>query len=183
MTEKEKMIQGLPYFPGVKELQQERDYAKNLCFELNATNPIKRQERLDIIKNLFGHVGDHALIESSFYCDYGYNIFVGNYFYSNHNCVILDCAKVTIGDHVLFGPNVGLYTASHPLNAFERNDGIEYAHPINIGNNVWIGADVTIVGGVTIGDNVVVGAGSVVTKDIPSNVLAYGNPCKVIQNI
>ena len=118
-------------------------------------------------------------IESNFFCDYGYNISVGENFYANHNLVILDGAKVEFGDNVFVGPNCGFYTAGHPIDIKSRNEGIEYAKPIKVGNNVWFGGNVSVMPGVTIGDNVTIGAGSVVTKDIPSNCVAYGNPCKV----
>ena len=118
-------------------------------------------------------------IESNFFCDYGYNISVGENFYANHNLVILDGAKVEFGDNVFIGPNCGFYTAGHPIDIKSRNEGIEYAKPIKVGNNVWFGGNVSVMPGVTIGDNVTIGAGSVVTKDIPSNCVAYGNPCKV----
>ena len=123
------------------------------------------------------------MIEPNFYCDYGYNIEIGENFYSNHNLVILDPAKVIFGDNVFIGPNCGFYTASHPLEAEERNKGIEMAKPIKVGNNVWFGGNVTVLPGVTIGDNCVVGAGSVVVKDIPANSVAVGNPCKLIRTI
>ena len=122
---------------------------------------------------------ENVQIESNFFCDYGYNISVGENFYANHNLVILDGAKVEFGDNVFIGPNCGFYTAGHPIDIKSRNEGIEYAKPIKVGNNVWFGGNVSVMPGVTIGDNVTIGAGSVVTKDIPSNCVAYGNPCKV----
>lgn len=183
MTEKEKMINGEYYFSSDEQLSKEREYAKDLCFRFNNLIPSNRTQRLEIIHKLLKKTGQNAWIESSFYCDYGYNISVGNNFYSNHNLVILDCARVEIGENVLIAPNVGIYTAEHALDTKERMQGYEYAKPITIGNNVWIGANACILGGVTIGDNTIIGAGSIVTKDIPSNVLALGNPCKVIKNI
>ena len=128
-------------------------------------------------------MGKEFYIEPPFHCDYGYNISIGQNFYSNYNCTILDCAQVTIGNNVLFGPNVSLFTAGDPIHPAPRNEGIEYAFPITIGNNVWIGGGVIVNPGITIGDNVVIGSGSVVTKDIPSNVIAVGNPCKVLKEI
>lgn len=122
-------------------------------------------------------------MEQPFYCDYGYNISVGDRFYANHNLVILDEAEVTFGDNVFVAPNCAFYTAGHPLDAVERNRGIEYARPITVGNNVWIGGNVCVLPGVTIGDNCVIGAGSVVVKDIPANSVAAGNPCKVIKTL
>ena len=134
------------------------------------------------MKKLLGKTKDKFTILSPFWCDYGYNIEIGENFFVNHNCVILDCAKVTFGDNVFVGPDCGFYTAGHPLDYEIRNQGFEYAYPIKVGDNVWIGAGVRVMPGVTIGDNVVIGGGSVVTKDIPSNKIAYGNPCKVIRD-
>ena len=141
-----------------------------------------------------GSTKNNVWIESNFQCDYGYNISVGENFYMNHNCVILDGGKVEFGDNVFIGPNCGFYTAGHPIDAKLRNKGLEYVKPIRnkgleyvkpikVGNNVWFGGNVVVLPGVTIGDNVVIGAGSIVTKDIPSKVVAYGNPCKVIRKI
>ncbi len=183
MNEKEKMISGLMYNPNTEDLINDRARAKDLCFKFNALPPSEREARKNIIKQLFSKTTDEFLIESSFYCDYGYNIEIGNNFYTNHNCVILDCAKVTFGDNVFIGPNCGFYTAIHPIDTEERNSGIESAKPISIGNNVWIGGNVTVLPGVTIGDNTVIGAGSVVTKNIPPNVVAVGNPCRSIKQI
>ena len=184
MREKEKMIAGLAHNPiEDKELVKERKYCKNLCFEYNNTKPDKTAKRTKILKKLLGKTGKNILMEQPFHCDYGYNIEVGENFYSNHNLVILDPAKVTIGDNVFIGPNCGFYTPEHPLDAENRIKGFEYAYPIKIGNNVWLGGNVTVLAGVTIGDNTVIGAGSVVTKDIPANVVAVGNPCKVIKEI
>ncbi|MNY21902.1 putative acetyltransferase [compost metagenome] len=123
------------------------------------------------------------LIEQPFMCDYGYNIEIGKNFYSNHNLIILDAAKVTFGENVFVAPNCSFYTAGHPVNFAERNEGLEYAHPITVGNNVWIGGNVVVLPGVAIGDNSIIGAGSVVNKSIPENVIAVGNPCKVVKTI
>lgn len=183
MTEKEKMINGELYLSFGEELLKERQDAKELIFDFNTLRPTKIEERNEIIAKLFGEIGKGFFIEPPFRCDYGYNISVGKNFYSNYNCIILDCAKVTIGDNVLFAPNVSLFTAGHPIDAEIRNSGVEYAFPITIGNNVWIGGGVIVTPGVTIGDNVVIGAGSVVTKDIPAGVIVVGNPCKVIREI
>jgi acetyltransferase-like isoleucine patch superfamily enzyme len=136
-----------------------------------------------LIKNIFGKTGVQVIVESNFWCDYGYNISVGENFYMNHNGVILDCAKVEFGDNVFIGPNCGFYTAGHPIEIDMRNEGLEYAKPIKVGNNVWIGGNVVVLPGVTIGTNVTIGAGSVVTKDIPSNCVAYGNPCRVVKEL
>ncbi|GAK40814.1 sugar O-acetyltransferase [Paenibacillus urinalis] len=183
MNAKEKMLNQEFYIPWDKELTDDRERAKDLLFELNKIAPSKREERNHIIQKLIPFIGENPWIESPFNCDYGYNMTIGNSFYANTNCTILDCAKVTIGNDVLFGPNVSLYTPNHAFDAGERKMGYERSLPITIGDNVWLGGSVTIVGGVTIGDNTIIGAGSVVTKDIPANVIAAGVPCKVIRPI
>ena len=184
MTEKEKMLEGEIYNPNYdEELIKERAYAKNICFEYNNLNWDKLEKREELIKKLFGKIGSNFVIEPNFWCDYGYNIFIGKNFYANHGLVILDGGKVEVGDNVFIGPNCGIYTATHPIVDIEsRNKGLEYTKKIKIGNNVWLGGNVVILPGITIGDNVTIGAGSVITKDIPSNVTAVGNPCKVIKN-
>ena len=183
MSEKEKMLNGKLYNSNVDELLKERLYAKDVIFEFNMLLPSEKIKRNQIIKGLFGKIQSNFHIESPFYCDYGYNIDIGENFYANHDCIILDCAKVTIGDNVMFGPSVHAYTAGHPVHFEVRNMALEYAFPITIGNNVWIGGNSVINPGITIGNNVVIGSGSVVTKDIPSNTIAVGNPCKVIRKI
>lgn len=184
MTEKEKCMQGLLYDANYDpELLADREKAKELLYDYNHLRPSQQEERTNLLKRLLGKTGETLLIEQPFACDYGYNIEVGENFYANVNLVILDGAKVRIGDNTFIAPNVGIYTAGHPLDAERRNQGLEYAYPITIGNNVWIGAGVSILPGVTIGDNVVIGAGSVVTKDIPSNSLAVGTPCRVLRQI
>lgn len=183
MTDKDKMLSGKPYKASGEELFGERQHAKELLFDYNSLRPNEIEKRNEIIKKLFGKVGDDFLIEPPFRCDYGYNIFIGKNFYANYNCTILDCAKVTIGDNVLFAPNVSLFTAGHPIHFEPRNAGFEYAFQINIGNNVWVGGGVIINPGITIGDNVVIGSDSVVTKNIPSDSLVAGNPCRVIREI
>lgn len=183
MDEKEKMLKGLGYYAFDKTLTEERAYAKDLCFQYNALPPSKKEEKTEIIKKLFGKTAENFLIESNFFCDYGYNIEIGKNFYINHNCVMLDCCKITFGDNVFIGPNCGFYCAIHPLDSESRNTMLEYARPITIGSNVWFGGNVTVLPGVTIGDDTVIGAGSVVTKDIPKNVIAAGNPCKIIREI
>jgi maltose O-acetyltransferase len=178
-TEKDKMISGEPYMSNDIQLTQERKRAKVLCFRYN-----QEVENLNkgLLSELFGYATD-AYLEPPFYCDYGYNIKAGANFYANHNLVVLDCAPVTIGDNVFIAPNVVISTATHPVEALVRNSGLEYAKPIRIGNNVWIGASVTILPGVDIGDNVTIGAGSVVTRSIPDNCVAVGNPCRVIRTL
>ena len=183
LTQKERMLAELPYKAWLDGLTQEREKCQRACFELNGICPTEREKRKMKIKEIFGKTGNDIHVESPFYCDYGYNIEVGESFYSNYNCVILDTAKVTIGDSVMFGPNVSLYTAGHPLHPESRNSGYEYGISIKIGNNVWIGGNTVVTGGVTVGNNCVIGAGSVVTKDIPDNSLAVGNPCRVIRQI
>ncbi len=184
MTEKEKARLGLLYDANYdEELLAERRRCKELCFQFNQLSPLKELEQKEIIGKLFGKTKENFCVTAPFYCDYGYNIEIGENFYSNHNLVILDGAKVKIGDNVFIAPNCCITTAGHPINIDERNRGLEYAYPIKIGNNVWIGAGANILPGVTIGDNVTIGAGSVVNKSIPANSIAVGNPCKVIKTI
>lgn len=183
MTEKEKMLAGRPYKSMGKELTDERLTAHELTYDFNHSRPSEMEKRNEIILKLFENIGKNFYINPPFYCDYGYNISVGDNFYANFNCIFMDCAQITIGNNVFIAPNVGIYTAGHPIHYEPRNAEIEYAFPIKIGSNVWIGASVIICPNVSIGDNVVIGAGSVVTKDIPSNTIAMGNPCKVIREI
>lgn len=184
MTEKEKCRLGLLYDANYDaEILADREKAKELLYEYNLLRPSQKEEKKQLLQLFLGKTGGNVIIEPPFACDYGYNIEVGENFFANMNCVILDGAKVQIGDNVFIAPNVGIYTAGHPLDVEQRNKGLEYAYPVTIGHNVWIGAGVNILPGVTIGDNVVIGAGSVVVKDIPSNVLAVGNPCKVLRKI
>ena len=183
MNEKEKMLNGELYNPLLDGLAEERLNAKSLCFEYNSTEPANIEKREAIMRKLLGKFGDNFLIEQPFQCDYGYNIEIGENFYANHNLIILDPAKVTFGDNVFLGPNCSFYTPEHPIDAKTRNSGLEYAKPIKIGNNVWFGGGVNVLGGVTIGDNAVIGAGSVVVKDIPANSVAVGNPCRVIRTV
>lgn len=184
MNEKQKMLNGYIYKPFMDDgLTQDRFSAKTLCFEFNNTPPAELEKRKLIIKKIFGKTKENFHIESNFYCDYGYNIEIGENFYVNHNCVILDCAKVKFGDNVFIAPNCGFYTAGHPLDKEMRIGGEEFAYPITVGNNVWIGGHVCVMPGVTIGDDTVIGAGSVVTKNIPSGVVAVGNPCRVLREI
>ena len=183
MTEREKMLAGVGYDASDDDLKAARMRAKMLCRKFNDLMPDQRAERVAVLKELLGKTCSNVWIEQPFMCDYGENIEVGENFYANYNLVVLDCAKVTIGDNAFIAPNVGIYTAAHPIIAEQRSKGGEYALPITIGNNVWIGGGVQICPGVTIGDNTVIGAGSVVTKDIPSNVVAAGVPCRVIREI
>lgn len=184
MTEKEKALAGMLYAADKDpELCADRKRCKTLCYKLNQLPPTDRAERKKLIQQLFGETGESFVIEPYFWCDYGYNITIGEDFYMNHNCVILDCARVTFGDHVFIAPNCGFYTAGHPLDAETRNSGLEFAKPITVGHNVWIGGNVTVLPGVTIGDGAVIGGGSVVTKDIPPGVIAVGNPCRPLRKI
>ena len=184
MTEKDKMLAGMIYDANYDPaLIEERQKCKLLCREYNNLLPTDMDARTTHLRKMLGSTGENILIEQPFYCDYGYNIRVGENFYANFNMVILDGAPVTFGDNVFVAPNCGFYTAGHPLDYAERNKGLEYARPISIGNNVWIGAQVCVLPGVTIGDNCVIGAGSVVTKDIPSHSVAVGNPCRVIKTL
>ena len=182
-SEKAKMISGKPYKAFGDELLKERQYAKEQVFKFNSFRPNEITQRNEVLKKLLGKTKSTFFIEPPFRCDYGYNIEIGEKFYSNYNLIILDCAKVIIGDNVLMGPNVTIYTAGHPLHYEKRNQEYEYAFPISIGNNVWIGGNVVINPGIIIGDNSVIGSGSVITKDIPSDVIAMGNPCKVLREI
>ena len=181
MTEKEKMLQGLLYDASSEELTQERIAAKKLCFAYNQTPPSDETRQRELMRRLLGVAGERFAILAPFWCDYGWNITIGEDSFANHNTVILDCAKVTFGDHVFVAPNCGFYTAGHPLDTERRNQGLEYARPITVGDNVRIGAGVQVMPGVTIGSNVVIGGGSVVVKDIPDGVLAVGNPCRVVR--
>lgn len=184
MTEKEKAKWRKLYDANYdKNLLEERKKAKQICYEFNMLPPLEEKKGKEILRELLGETKENFTITSPFYCDYGYNIKLGENFYSNHNLVILDGAAVNFGDNVFIAPNCCITTAGHPLDVEQRNLGLEYAYPIEIGNNVWIGANVTILPGVTIGDDVVIGAGSVVNRDIPKRAIAVGNPCKVLRKI
>lgn len=183
MSEKEKMLKGEPYFSFGEELAGERLRAKEQVFEYNNSRPADVARREEILREMFGFIGEKFYIEPPFRCDYGYNIHWGEGSYANYNLVILDCNRVTIGRQVLIGPNVSIYTAGHPVDPVIRSQDIEFAHPVTIGDRVWIGGGAIINPGVTIGENSVIGAGSVVTRDIPANVVAVGNPCRVIRVI
>lgn len=182
MTEKEKMLSGQIYSAVDKELLDELYATKEVVQRYNSLSPLDNAGRLELLKRLLGHIGDDAvIINQPFYCDYGKQISVGKRFFANFHFTVLDEATVTIGDDCFIGPNVSIYTACHSTDPIERNTRQEWAEPVTIGNNVWIGGSVTILPGVTIGDNVTIGAGSVVTKDIPSCTVAVGNPCRVIK--
>jgi maltose O-acetyltransferase len=182
-SEKEKMLAGELYNPLDKELSIERNKTRLLFKELNDTNDSEGKKRKQILKQLIPSSSGKVWIEPPFYCDYGSNITIGKKVFLNFNCVILDVVPVTIGSRTMIGPNVQIYTATHPMNHKERAAGLESGKPIHIGEDVWVGGSAVICPGVRIGDRSVVGAGSVVTKDIPSDVFAAGNPCKVIRII
>lgn len=183
MTEKEKMLAGELYEGNSEELVKQLYQAQDMCYEYNKILPSKVEERNQFMRKILGKMKGNFLIEQPFMCDRGYNIEIGENFYANHNLIILDENKVRFGDNVFVAPNCAFYTAGHPLDFNTRNQGLEYAKPIEVGNNVWIGGNVVVLPGVKIGNNCVIGAGSVVTKDIPDNSVAVGNPCKVIKAI
>ncbi|MSS78007.1 sugar O-acetyltransferase [Anaerococcus sp. AGMB00486] len=184
MREFEKMLKGEIYDANYdKEILKLRLKAKDICFEYNNTMPSDEKKKLEIIDKLQIKHGKNIEIVSPFYCDYGFNIEVGENFYANHKLIILDGAKVKIGKNVFIAPNVTISTAGHPIDYKRRNEGLEYAKSVEIGDNVWIGAGVIINPGVKIGDNTVIGSGSVVTKDIGDNTVAFGNPCREIRKI
>lgn len=177
------MIAGELYDPLDAQLSEERLIARLLIKELNDSREDQTAERLRILRELIPHAGEGLWLQPPFYCDYGYNISLGDKVFFNFNCVVLDVAPVTIGSRTLLGPNVQLYTATHPMEHQQRAAGLEFAKPITIGEDVWIGGSVVICPGVTIGDRSVIGAGSVVTKAIPADVFAAGNPCRVIRSL
>lgn len=183
MTQKERMLAGLPYRANDPELKQMRAENKLRVAQYNQLTRNQEQEMDQLIKEILGGTGKEILVEPPIHFDYGRNTTVGERFFANYNLTVLDVCPVTIGDNVMIAPNVSLYGAGHPIHPDARNSGYEYGAPITIGNNVWIGGSVCVLPGVTIGDNVVIGAGSVVAKDIPDNVIAVGNPCRVIRPI
>jgi len=183
MNQRERMLAGLPYKAWLDGLEEERFACKLKIYDFNNLSPNLNESATLMLKNILGKTGENIWIEAPFHCDYGWNIEVGENFFANYNLTILDVAKVTIGKNVQMAPNVSIYTAGHPIHPDTRNTGYEYGIPISIGDNVWIGGNVVILPGVKIGDNVVIGAGSVVTKDIPDNVIAMGNPCKIVREI
>ncbi|MDD3186234.1 MAG: sugar O-acetyltransferase [Anaerostipes sp.] len=184
MTEKQKMQKQMLYDANYdKTLLEERARAKDVCYDFNQLRPSQTEEQTELLKKLLGKTKGEFCIVAPFWCDYGYNIEIGENFFANHNTVILDGGKVQFGDNVFIAPDCGFHTAGHPIDFERRNKGLEYAYPIKVGDNVWIGAGVQVMPGVTIGNNVVIGGGSVVLKDIPDNCVAAGNPCKVIRPI
>ncbi|QEI08577.1 sugar O-acetyltransferase [Pigmentiphaga aceris] len=184
MNESEKAAAGLLYDANYNvELLHQRNHAKGQLFDFNHTHPAQADRRREILRSLLGKTGENFTIEPPFNCDYGFNISLGENFYANVGLVILDCAKVTIGSNVFIAPNVGIHTAGHPMDVGRRNQGLEYALPILIEDNVWIGAGVQILPGVRIGAGSVVAAGAVVNRNVPPGVLVAGNPAKVIRPI
>ena len=182
-TEKEKMLAGELYNAADPELVLERQHARHITSIYNDSFPDSPDQRNLLLKKLLGTCGQNVVIEPPFYCDYGANILLGDGVYFNFNCVVLDICPVTIGHRTMFGPNVQIYTATHPIDAQSRATGLELGKPITIGADVWVGGAAIINPGVTIGDRSVIGAGSVVTRDIPAGVFAAGNPCKVIRKL
>lgn len=183
MTEREKMLSGELYLATDYDLMESLVKTKDMCWEYNNLRPSLEKERNEMLRKILGQADEDTFIVQPFYCDYGTQIKVGKRFFANFNFVVLDEAYVTIGDDCFIGPNVSIYTACHSTDPKERNTRQEWAKPVSIGNNCWIGGSVTILPGVTIGDNVTVGAGSVVVKDIPSNSVAVGNPAKVVKRL
>ena len=183
MNHKERMLANLPYKAWLDGLSEERLENKKKIFEYNHLEPGNPEKKDKLIKSILGKTGEYINIEPPFYCDYGYNIEIGENFFANYNFTVLDVGKVRIGANVQFGPGVSIYTAGHPIHPDSRNSGYEYGIDITIGDNVWIGGSACIMPGVTIGNNVVIGAGSVVTKDLPDDVIAVGNPCRIVRKI
>lgn len=183
MTEWERMVAGEIYFPGDTALLEARQQARVLCRQYNDALPEEDELREEILHRLLGSVGKDCWIEPTLRCDYGCNITVGDTFYANYDCVFLDAAPITIGNNVLVAPRVCFYTAGHPIAPSVRNTGLEFAAPITVEDDVWIGGNVTVLPGVTIGKGTIVAAGSVVTKDLPAGVIAAGNPCRVLRAI
>ena len=181
-TEREKMLAGEMYDPLDHELVAARTRARDLCWSLNATRDAQEDERRGILRQLFARGGDTVWMQPPFYCDYGTNIELGERVFFNFNCVVLDVCRVSIGDYTLFGPAVQVYTPMHPMDAAQRRKE-EYGKPVDIGSDVWIGGGALILPGVTIGPRSVIGAGSVVTRDVPADVFAAGNPCRVVREI
>ncbi len=182
-TEKHKMLSGQLYNASDPDLIMERQKARLLLKQLNDSGDDQPDVRKRLLKDLLPFQGENLWIEPPFYCDYGSNIIIGSKVYFNFNCTILDVMKVSIGDNVLFGPSVHIYTALHPINWKDRATGLEFAKPVTIGSDIWFGGGVIVCPGVVIGDRSVIGAGSVVTRDIPADVFAAGNPCRVIKSL
>lgn len=183
MTERERMLSGQLYDAGDETLTAARGRAKRLTWRYHQLDPTDWDSRTQILQELLGHLGEDSWIEPPFRCDYGTQISIGDHFFANYDCIFLDVAPITIGNRVMFGPRVCLYTAGHPLDAATRNTGLEFGKPIAIGDDVWLGGNVVVLPGVTIGAGTVVAAGSVVRRDLPPHVMAAGNPCQVLRSI
>lgn len=183
ITEKQKMLAGDLYVPNDPELLKEREVARIKTHEYNRTTDVEKTRRVQLLKDLLGSTGENVYMEPNVRVDYGYNIHVGDNFFANFDCTILDVCEVRFGSNCMLGPGVQIYTATHPIDPTKRNSGQEYAKSIHIGNSVWIGGNSIINPGVTIGDNAIIASGSVVTKDVPSNVIVGGNPAKIIKKI
>jgi len=183
MTERQKMLAGQLYDGSDKELVGLRERARQITGAYNSTRPAERDVRRALLNRLLGKMGPRIEIEPPFRCDYGTNIILGDNFYANFGCVLLDVAEIRIGDNVMLAPNVQIYTAHHPLDVKTRVAMLELGTPITIGHNVWIGGGAILLPGISIGDNTVIGAGSVVTRDVPANVIAAGNPCCVLREL
>lgn len=183
MSEKRKMLAGELYRATDSELVADHLRAQALLERFNATRAIETEERIALLTELFGAFGSGSMLKPSFHCDYGFNITVGRNFFANYDCVFLDCNRIAIGDDVQIGPSVQIYTAQHPTEPETRRTGLEFALPVTIGDNVWIGGGSIVCPGVTIGDHTVIGAGSVVVRDLPPRVIAVGNPCRVVREV
>lgn len=183
MTIREKMKKGMLYVDIGEGLDEERDRCKELLYDYNHTRPSEKAKRKELLKELLGDMEDDIWIEPPVHMAYGKNVHIGNHFYANFNLVIVDDIDVYIGEHVMIAPNVTITPTGHPVDSDLRKPGTQFSIPVKIGNNVWIGSNAVILPGVTIGDNSVIGAGSVVTNDIPKNVIAVGNPCRVLREI
>ncbi|MFC6766185.1 maltose acetyltransferase domain-containing protein [Natrinema soli] len=182
-SEKEKMLDGELYDPTDPELVADRNRARDLTRRYNDTRPDEQTARREVLEDLLGSVGAECQIEPPFRCDYGYNIQLGENFYANFDCVVLDAARVEIGGNCMIAPGVHIYTATHPLDAAERIKGPEYAKPVTIGDNVWIGGQAVVNPGVTVGDDSVIASGAVVTEDVPDEVVVQGNPASVVKEL
>jgi maltose O-acetyltransferase len=182
-TQRERMVAGELYNASDPELNAARRRARQLLAQFNGSEPEALSEQRTILEELFGSFGSGSVVNQTLKCDYGFNIFVGDNTFFNFDCILLDCNRIDIGNDVQFGPGVHIYTATHPLNAIARKSGQEFAKPVKISSGVWLGGRAVICPGVSIGENTVVGAGSIVVRDLPANVLAVGNPCKVIKTI